>query len=73
MYVKPPSMVLCRLFWIDLKNIFPIMVDMVGRSKAEQNILVGERWWLAAGVWLLGEGGVWTPATMAPRSLSTLE
>lgn len=48
------------------------MVEIVGRSRAEQNIRVGDRW-LVAGVWFVGDGGVVEPATMALRSLSELE
>lgn len=43
-YVRPPRIVLCRLFCMERKNIFPMMVDMVGSNRAEQKILVGDRW-----------------------------
>lgn len=51
---------------MERKKILPMIVEMVGRSSAEQNILVGERW--EPELALAGFDG---PETMAPRSPST--
>lgn len=68
MYVRPPKIVLCRLFLIDRKNILPIIVDIVGKSSAEQNIRVGDK--CEFGFWVpLFEFG---PETIA-RSPSVLK